>query len=65
MDPRYVEEYHRSVDDFIGASNPTPEAYNPNEMKELADKLKNMFRDNIDMDELPESFQIEGSKTIH
>ena len=66
MDPRYVDEYHRSVDDFIGANTPSPKAYNPDELQELANKLQNMFRDNLEtVDELPESFQIEGTKTIH
>jgi hypothetical protein len=66
MDPRYVDEYHRSVDDFIGASTPSPEAYDPNELQQLTDKLKNMFRDNIDED-YPEtiSLNIEGNKTLH
>ena len=68
MDPRYVDEYLRSVDDFIGASNPTPQAYNPNEVQELTDKLKNLFRDRIDeAEEYPEtiSLNIEGNKTLH
>jgi hypothetical protein len=66
MDPRYVDEYHRSVDDFIGANTPSPEAYDPNELQQLTDKLKNMFRDNIDED-YPEtiSLNIEGNKTLH
>ena len=68
MDPRYVDEYHRSVDDFIGANTPSPEAYNPNELQELSDKLKNMFRDKIDEEEdYPEtiSLNVNGTKTIH
>jgi hypothetical protein len=66
MDPRYVDEYHRSVDDFIGANTPSPEAYDPNELQQLTDKLKNMFRDNIDED-YPEtiSLNVNGTKTIH
>jgi hypothetical protein len=65
MDRRYIDEYHRSVDDFIGASNPAP-ATNPQEMQELANKLQNMFRDKFEaLDELPDFIQIEGSKTIH
>jgi len=66
MDPRYVDEYHRSVDDFIGANTPPPEAYDPNELQQLSNKLKNMFRDNIDED-YPEtiSLNIDGNKTLH
>ena len=68
MDPSYIEEYHRSVDDFIGASAPDPQPYNPNEVQELTDKLKNMFRDKLSEDEdYPEiiSLNINGNKTLH
>jgi len=68
MDPRYVDEYHRSVDDFIGATEPSPEAYNPNELQDLSDKLKNMFRDKIEEeDDYPDviSLNIDGNKTLH
>jgi hypothetical protein len=65
MNPRYIDEYHRSVDDFLGHVTP-PEPYNPEELKQLTEKLQNMFRDRIDGDEdLPESIHIDGSKTIH
>jgi len=68
MDPRYIEEYHRSVDDFIGASSPEPETYNPNEVQQLTDKLKSMFRDQLSEDEeYPEtlSLNINSNKTLH
>jgi hypothetical protein len=68
MDPRYIDEYHRSVDDFIGASSPEPEAYNPNEVQQLTDKLKSMFRDKLNENEdYPEiiSLNVNGTKTIH
>lgn len=68
MDPRYVDEYHKSVDDFIGASNPAPPAYNPQEMQELAQKLQNMFRDKLEEEEIyPEtiSLNIKGNNTLH
>lgn len=66
LDPRYVEEYHKSVDDFLGQAQP-PQPYDPNELKELSDKLKSMFRDHIDEDDLPEtlSINIDGNKTLH
>jgi hypothetical protein len=68
MDPRYVDEYHHSVDDFIGASDPSPKAYNPNEVQELTDKLKNLFRDKFEeTDDYPDviSLNIDGNKTLH
>jgi hypothetical protein len=68
MDPRYIDEYHHSVDDFIGASTPSPQAYNPNEVQELTDKLKNLFRDKFEeTDDYPDviSLNIEGNKTLH
>jgi hypothetical protein len=67
MDPRYVEEYHRSVDDFIGANTPSPQAYNPNELQELTEKLKSMFRDHVEEEDYPEtvSININGNKTLH
>lgn len=68
MDPRYIDEYHRSVDDFIGASSPEPQAYNPNEVQQLTDQLKNMFRDKLNENEdYPEiiSLNVNGTKTIH
>lgn len=66
MDPRYIEEYHRSVDDYLGNIGATPQAYNPNEMKELADKLQNMFRREETEEDLPEVMIIpDTSKLIH
>ena len=68
MDPRYIDEYHRSVDDFIGASTPEPQAYNSNEVQQLTDKLKNLFREQLNEDEeYPEiiSLNINGNKTLH
>lgn len=65
MNPRYIDEYHRSVDDFLGQVSPPP-SYNPQELQDLSNKLQNMFRDNLEApDELPEVFHIEGTKTIH
>lgn len=68
MDPRYIDEYHHSVDDFIGANTPSPQAYDPNELQQLTDKLKNMFREKLgDEDDYPDviPLNIEGNKTLH
>lgn len=67
MDPRYIDEYHKSVDDFLGHATTFPqEAYNPNEMKELAEKLQNMFRREEFEEELPDVMVIpDTSKLIH
>lgn len=67
MDPRYIDEYHKSVDDFLGHATTLPQvAYNPNEMKELAEKLQNMFRREEYEEELPEVMVIpDTSKLIH
>lgn len=64
LDPRYIEEYHRAVDDFLGQIKDGP-AYNPNEMEELSKKLKEMFKDKFDEDELVSPISIEGNKTLH
>ena len=67
MDPRFIDEYHKSVDDFLGHATTLPqEAYNPNEMKELAEKLQNMFRREEYEEELPDVMVIsDTSKLIH
>ena len=67
MDPRYIDEYHKSVDDFLGHATTLPQAaYNPNEMKELAEKLQNMFRREEYEEELPDVMVIpDTSKLIH
>jgi hypothetical protein len=67
LDAKYEQEYNRSIDDFI-QTNSEPMPYNPNELKELADKLQNMFRNNlIDEDEidLDPKITIDTSKLIH
>ena len=66
LDPKYEGEYNHAIDDFIGLNAETPQSYNPNEMKELAEKLQNMFRRDEFDEELPESIVIpDTSKTIH
>ena len=42
MNPNYVDDYHKSVDDFLGHTNAAP-PYNPEELQQITDKLKNLF----------------------
>jgi hypothetical protein len=66
LDAKYEDEYNRAIDDFVGSHSPAP--YNPEEMKELAEKLQTMFKDRIqteeEIDDLP-LIHIDISKTIH
>ena len=69
MDMRYVDDYHRAVDDFcaLQAEVPTPPA-SAQEIEELADKIKSMFKGKIsedDEDEPTPSIHVIGSKLIH
>ena len=66
LDPKYEGEYNHAVDDFIGMNAQVPQPYNPDEMKELAEKLQNMFRKEEYEEELPEVMVIpDTSKLIH
>jgi hypothetical protein len=67
LDPKYEQEYNRAIDDFINiASEPMP--YNPNELKELTEKLQTMFGNNLIDDEeidLDPKITVDTSKLIH
>jgi hypothetical protein len=67
LDPRYVDEYHHSVDDFINQST-SPQAQNPEELKDLSEKLKSLFKDRLSEEEdYPEMISLnhDGIKIIH
>ena len=66
LDPKYEAEYNHAIDDFVGLNAQTPIQNNPEEMRDLAEKLQNLFRRDEDFEELPESILIpDTSKTIH
>ena len=66
LDERYLPEYNQAVDDFVQGSNGVQEPLpNPEELKELTEKLSNLFRDRLEDDE-DESFTVPNtSKLIH
>jgi hypothetical protein len=67
LDERYIDEYNRSVDESLG-NIPDPEPYNPEELKQLTDKLSNLFRDRLKEDleeDLEPKIVLDISKTIH
>ena len=69
LDVKFENEYNRAIDDFVEQHTETPEPYNPDEMKQIAQKLQTMFGDRMReeeelIDDLP-SIQIDISKTIH
>ena len=66
LDPKYEAEYNHAIDDFVGLNAQAPIQNNPEEMRDLAEKLQNLFRRDEDFEELPESILIpDTSKTIH
>ena len=69
LDPKYEDDYNKAVDDFISVqSQKHAPPYNPNEIKELADKLQNMFRNNLieeDEIDLDPTIMVDTSKLVH
>ena len=66
LDPKYEAEYNHAIDDFVGLNAQALIQNNPEEMRDLAEKLQNLFRRDEDFEELPESILIpDTSKTIH
>lgn len=66
LDDRYVDEYNRSVDESLG-NIPEPEPYNPDELKQLTERLQNMFREHVreEEEDLEPKIVLDISKTIH
>lgn len=68
LNPSHLDSYHIAVDDFVGTSgySTQPEPSNVEELKQLADKLQNMFKDRVKEEEIEESIFINtDSKLIH
>lgn len=68
MDPQYEEQYRLSIDAALESLSGKPE-HNENEVAELAEKLKNIFKAHIEYDEtddIIEPIVIDNpSKLIH
>jgi hypothetical protein len=71
MDPKHEIDYNTAIDEFIALSAAKAQPYDPDELKNLTEKLQNMFKDRLnkeetfeDIEELP-SIRIDSSKTIH
>ena len=71
MDPKHEIDYNTAIDEFIAMTAAKAQPYDPDELKNLTEKLQNMFKDRLpkeenyeDIDELP-SIRIDSSKTIH
>lgn len=68
MDPQYEEQYRLSIDAALESLSSKPE-HNENEVKELAEKLKNIFKAHIeyeDTEDMIESIVIDNpSKLLH
>lgn len=68
MDPQYEEQYRLSIDAALESLSGKPE-HNENEVAELAEKLKNIFKAHIEYDEtdeIVESIVVDNpSKLIH
>lgn len=64
MNPTHLESYNAAIEDFVGTANASP--VNVEELKELTDKLSNMFKDNVKSEEFDDSMLIlDQSKLIH
>lgn len=64
MNPSHLESYNTAIDDFVGAANPGPASVE--ELKELTDKLSNMFKDKVKNEEFDDSILVlDQSKLIH
>jgi hypothetical protein len=71
MDPKHEIDYNTAIDEFIAMTAAKAQPYDPDELKNLTEKLQNMFKDRLpkednfdDIEELP-SIRIDSSKTIH
>jgi hypothetical protein len=65
LDSRYLNEYNNAVEDFVNGANHVPEP-NPEELQELTEKLSNLFRDRLDLEEEDVSITVpDTSKLIH
>jgi hypothetical protein len=64
MNPTHLESYNTAIDDFVGTANAAPATVD--ELKQLTDKLSNMFKDKVKDEEFDDSmFVLDQSKLIH
>jgi hypothetical protein len=64
MNPTHLNSYNNAIEDFVGTANAEPASVE--ELKELTDKLSNMFKDKVKQEEFDDSILVlDQSKLIH
>jgi hypothetical protein len=64
MNPMHLDSYNAAIDDFVGAADAGPATVE--ELKQISDKLSNMFKDKVKNEEFDDSMLIlDQSKLIH